>query len=119
MDFTQIYRQTGSLTAFSNGGHFILAAVDDRLIIRRVDSFVITRSWLIDSTPITHIGWSFDSELVFGACAKRGLVSIFKMRDESWNARIEAGAEGLARVEWSPDGRSILCFSEWGVSDLI
>lgn len=114
MDFTQLYKQSASLAAFSNGGHFLLAAVHDRLVVRRVDSFHITRTWLVDS-PITHIGWSFDSELVLAACAKRGLVSVFKIRDENWNARIEAGAEGLATVEWSPDGRSILCFSEWGV----
>ncbi|KAG8733960.1 hypothetical protein FRC12_018690 [Ceratobasidium sp. 428] len=37
------------------------------------------------------------------------------MVDEEWNARIEAGAEGLARAEWAPDGRSIVCFSEWGL----
>jgi hypothetical protein len=115
MDFTQIYKHSGSLVAFSNGAHFILVAVLDRLIIRRVDSFLITRSWLINATPITHIGWSFDSELVFGACAKQGIVSVFKIRDENWNARIEAGPEGLAKVQWAPDGRSILCFSEWGV----
>ena len=39
------------------------------------------------------------------------------MEDEEWSARIEAGPEGLAKVEWAPDGRNVLCFSEWGVSD--
>jgi len=38
------------------------------------------------------------------------------MRDEEWSARIEAGTEGLLRAEWAPDGRHVLCFSEWGVS---
>ncbi|CAE6521334.1 unnamed protein product [Rhizoctonia solani] len=37
------------------------------------------------------------------------------MVDPQWNARVEAGAEGLARAEWAPDGRSIICFSEWGL----
>jgi hypothetical protein len=23
---------------------------------------------------------------------------------------------GLVKAEWAPDGRSVLCFSEWGVS---
>jgi hypothetical protein len=41
---------------------------------------------------------------------------VFKMRDEEWRGRIEAGAEGLVKAEWAPDGRTILCFSEWGVS---
>ena len=146
MDFTEIYKQTASLVSFSPGTHFLLTAVQDRLIVRRSDSFQIARTWLVDSTPsptsaalssataagpsslrdrsgdtasgawITHAGWSCDSEYVLGACAKSGVVSVFKLRDETWSARIEAGSEGLVKAEWAPDGRTVLCFSEWGVS---
>ncbi|KAI3615147.1 wd repeat-containing protein 8 [Moniliophthora roreri] len=139
MDFTEIYKQSSNLVAFSPGAHFILTAVHDRIIIRRTDSFQITRTWQIDSSPsqtqsvlgggssnktkatppnnawITHAGWSCDSEYVFAACAKRGAVHVFKLRDEEWSARIDAGAEGLVKAEWAPDGRTILCFSEWGL----
>ncbi|OBZ73284.1 WD repeat-containing protein WRAP73 [Grifola frondosa] len=136
MDFTEIYKQTASLVAFSPGTHFLLTAVQDRLVVRRSDSFQISRTWLVDTTPphhrrhhllllvacappenawITHAGWSCDSEYVLGACAKRGVVAVFKLRDEDWSARIEAGAEGLVKAEWAPDGRSVLCFSEWGL----
>ena len=150
MDFTEIYNQTASLVYFSPGTHFLLTAVEDRLIVRRSDSFQIARTWLVDPTPsptatalsaaggpgpssiaarerereksggeggwITHAGWSCDSEYVLGACAKAGVVQVFKLRDEAWTARIEAGAEGLVKAEWAPDGRTVLCFSEWGVS---
>lgn len=145
MDFTEIYKQTASLVAFSPGTHFLLTAVQDRLIVRRSDSFQIARTWLVDTTPsptsaalgvgtagpaalrdrtgdsssnawISHAGWSCDSEYVLGACAKTGVVCVFKLRDETWNARIEAGSEGLVKAEWAPDGRTVLCFSEWGVS---
>ncbi|KAJ8083896.1 hypothetical protein PM082_002662 [Marasmius tenuissimus] len=138
MDFTEIYKQSSNLVSFSPGAHFILIAVQDRLIIRRSDSFQITRTWQLDSSPsptsatlnsqssqrskqpstanncITHAGWSYDSEYVFAASAKRGVVHVLQLRDENWNARIDAGAEGLVKAEWAPDGRSILCFSEWG-----
>ncbi|KAI0819785.1 YVTN repeat-like/Quino protein amine dehydrogenase [Trametes gibbosa] len=139
MDFTEIYKQTASLVAFSPGTHFLLTAAQDRLIIRRSDSFEIARSWLVDTSPsltsaalastntkqkgraeeitncITHAAWSCDSEHVLAACTKTGVVSVFKLRDESWTARIEAGAEGLVKAEWAPDGRTVLCFSEWGL----
>ena len=137
MDFTEIYKQTSSLVAFSSGAHFILTAVQDRLIVRRADTFQITRTWLLDNSPsptqavlskpkphststsmenwITHIGWSRDSEYLLGACAKKGVVHVVKLRDEQWSARIESGAEGLVKAEWAPDGRTVLCFSEWGV----
>jgi hypothetical protein len=116
MDFTEIYRQTSSLVAFSPGTHFILTAVQDRLIVRRSETFQITRTWLPDSSPspthialsssvkgkataqndswITHIGWAADSEYLLAAGAKRGVVHVFKLRDEEWSARIDAGAEG-------------------------
>lgn len=158
MDFTEIYRQSSSLVAFSPGGHFILTAVEDRVIVRRTDTFQITRTWLVDASPsptnvffsskslskaksssgpisdgwVTHCGWSCDSEYIFAAFANVGVVHILKLRDETWSGRIEAGTEGdyqhvapvlvcilnrtgLTKAEWAPDGRTILCFSEWGV----
>lgn len=119
MDFTELFRQSTSLVAFSPGTHFLLAAVQDRLIVRRSETFQIARTWLPDATPapvqtvlsgpstrarpasgassdswITHIGWSCDSEYILATCAKRGVVHVFKLQDEDWSARIDAGAEG-------------------------
>lgn len=120
MDFTEIYKQSSSLVAFSPGAQFILTAVQDRLIVRRTDTLQITRTWLIDAsrsptqaslttfkskptasntnTPseawVSHVGWSCDSEFILAACAKRGVVHILKLRDEEWSGRIDSGAEG-------------------------
>ncbi|KAG6336125.1 hypothetical protein ID866_2963 [Astraeus odoratus] len=137
MDFTEIYKQSGNLVYFSPGAHFILNAVEDVLIVRRTDTLQITCTWtlgppsqtasaLSSSRPqssaasvpsqlISHAGWSCDSEYLFAASAKGGVVQVFKLRDEDWSARIETGAEGLIKAEWAPDGRHILCFSEWGL----
>jgi len=141
MDFTEIYEQSGNLVYFSPGAHFILNSLDDVLIVRRADTLLITHTWTIghpsetatilsSSRPqlpatasfhqwISHAGWSCDSEYIFAASVKGGIVRVFKLRDEEWNARIETGAEGLTKAEWAPDGRHILCFSEWGVSLLL
>ena len=125
MDFTELYRQSASLVTFSPGAHFLLTAVQDRVIVRRTDTFQITRTWLVDGTQnptqaalfsrssqkqraqappgsasgavdswITHLGWSCDSEYILAACAKQGVVHLLKLRDEEWNGRIDAGAEG-------------------------
>lgn len=138
MDFTEIYKQTSGLVAFSPGAHFILTAVQDRVIVRRADTFQITRTWLLDASPsptklvlntkskpnapaaiaISHIGWSCDSEYILAGCASKGVVNVLKLRDEEWSARIDSGAEGLVKAEWAPDGRNVLCFSEWGVRRL-
>lgn len=127
MDFTEIYKQSANLVSFSPGAHFILNAVEDVLVVRRTDTLQINRTWTITPSArttteqdrwISHAGWSCDSEYLFAASAKSGILQVFKLRDETWTARIETGAEGLVKAEWAPDGRNILCFSEWGVSKL-
>ncbi|KAI5122576.1 hypothetical protein M0805_004793 [Coniferiporia weirii] len=143
MDYTELYQQSGGLVAFSNGAHWVANAIHDRLVVRRADTFQITRAWHVDVSPspsnasfvsgtnrhsavtqsasssadtlITHIAWSADSEYLIAVCARNGIVNVYKMRDDDWSARIEAGVEGLVRAEWAPDGRNILCFSEWGL----
>ncbi|KAJ6604531.1 quinon protein alcohol dehydrogenase-like superfamily [Mycena vulgaris] len=132
MDFTEVYH-SGPIS-FSPGAHLILTAIQDRLVLRRADTFQILQTWLLDAsaTPtqaltsakakgglpdnsISHIGWSCDSEYVLAASAKRGVVHVYKVQDENWTARIESGAEGLVKAEWAPDGRTVLCFSQWGL----
>ncbi|KAJ3734718.1 WD repeat-containing protein 8 [Lentinula guzmanii] len=140
MDFTELYKHSGSLVSFSPGAHFVLNAVQDRVIIRKTDSFQISRTWVIDPTPsesialfnkqatkttrhlaesksstISHASWSSDSEYILAASVKGGFVQVFKLRDEEWTARIACGAEGLVKAVWAPDGRTILCFSDWGL----
>jgi len=136
MDFTDLYRHTNAQVAFSPGRHFILTAINDRIVVRKSSTFTITASFQADLTPsttvsvlagkpsaklfaaeasITQCTWSPDSEYILAACPRRGIVNIFALRDTTWNARIEAGVEGLVRAEWAPDSRHILCFSEFGV----
>ncbi|KAK7694908.1 hypothetical protein QCA50_002096 [Cerrena zonata] len=140
MDFTEIFKQTSGIVAFSPGTRFILTAIHDRLVIRQADTLQITRSWQIptEAAPlqssskgsnvvkstnqsnqsemvISHASWSCDSEYILAACAKRGTIDVFKLRDESWNSRITVGAEGLTKAEWAPDGRTIVCFSAWAL----
>jgi hypothetical protein len=136
MDFTDLYRHTHAQASFSPGRHFILTAINDRIVVRKSSTFTITASFQADLTPsttssvlagkpsaklfaaeasITQCTWSPDSEYILAACPRRGIVNIFALRDTTWNARIEAGVEGLVRAEWAPDSRHIFCFSQFGV----
>ncbi|EJT97786.1 WD repeat-containing protein 8 [Dacryopinax primogenitus] len=71
------------------------------------------------SGGITAIGWSEDEEYVLACLAGRGVVEVRSAREgegeETWEAGIEAGAEGLVRAEFALDARNILCWSEWGL----
>ena len=128
MDFTEVYPvASGSkdLVVFSPGGHFILSAVQDRLIVRRADTLQITRHWKLNlsatatntvlpppkgqatgnssETQITQIGWSADSEYLIGVCSRLGIVHVFKMRDENWNCQVDAGTEGAELCSQAPE----------------
>ncbi len=116
MDFTEIYKQSASLVAFSPAGNLILTAAQDRLIVRRTDTFQIVRTSAIDASPspnnaslpqqkalpgdnrITHAAWSSDSEYMLAACARKGVVHVYKLHDEKWHARVDAGAEGASSM---------------------
>ena len=126
MDLSEPYPHSSSLVSFSPGAQFILTALHDSLLIRRSDTLRISRTWTLDASPsptnaliaaaakskpaaaatiaaitdssITHIGWSCDSEYILAACTKRGTVHVFKLRDEEWSSRIDAGAEGKCQV---------------------
>ena len=123
MDFTEAYPHSCALVSFSPGAQFILTALHDSLIIRRSDTLGISREWTVHPSPsptnativaalqskpasaaaiasltdssVTHVGWSCDSEYILAACAKRGTVHVFKLRDEQWSSRIDVGAEGI------------------------
>jgi WD40 repeat protein len=122
MDFTEIYPQSSNLVAYSPGNQFLLTARENKLIIRRAQTLQITHVWQLTNTSdalsepqITQLGWSCDSEYVSAVCANDNFVSVHKLRDESWCARIDAGVEGLSKAHWAPDGRTLLCFSDWSL----
>lgn len=139
MDFTDIYQAKAA--AFSPDGRRVLAISDDRVILRQVDTFQITHTWQIGPSTKSHskggassstsgassrstakseivqCAWSCDSRYVL---ASRGaLIQVFDVLDKDWNASIQIGVEGLTRAIWAPDGRNILCFSEWGVGERV
>lgn len=135
MEFTELYSCSYHLIAFSPGAHFIINFNENRLILRRADSFEVVRIWpvtleslpthltgLIDTAVascdsiITNIRWCPNSEYVLASSTKLGFVNIYGIRDEEYFASIVAGAEGLVKAEWTPDGRSVICFSDMGVS---
>lgn len=62
--------------------------------------------------------WSCDSRYILAADCKATppQVQVFDIDDKDWSASIQIGIEGLTRAVWAPDGRTILCFSEWAVS---
>ncbi|KAG9286963.1 hypothetical protein G9A89_001201 [Geosiphon pyriformis] len=112
MDFTELYKQSLYLSQFSPNGQFLATAYRNKLVIR--DSNTLEVIVIHTSAEIIQsIAWSPDSELLLAGCFKSGAVYIWGVYDEEWNAKIEEGTVGLTNAKWSPDGRSVLCFSDF------
>jgi len=114
MDFTELYKQTSNLCIFSPNGLYIAIAVQHRLVIRDAESLQIIQLFsCIDN--IQSIEWSQDSEYILCASFKLGVIQVWSLSDQEWTAKINEGVVGLTRVQWAPDGRQIISFSDFKI----
>ncbi|KAI9014635.1 hypothetical protein BC832DRAFT_589137 [Gaertneriomyces semiglobifer] len=112
MDFTELYKQSATLCRFSPNGQYLATAVQFRLVIRDADSLEILQ--LFTCTDIIQdVSWSPDSELILCASYKLGHIQVWSMKDEAWTAKISEGLGGLTNVQWAPDARHIMSFSDF------
>jgi len=96
MDFTELYRQSASLVAFSPGAQFILTAIQDRIIVRRTDTFQITRTWLVDNSPSpTYVAFSSKSNST-------------KQSPQLSNSSASQSEAWITHIGWSCDSEYIL-----------
>lgn len=145
MDFTEVYKANAAL--FSPDCRYVLVVADSRVVVRQANTFQITHTWPLESIPTmtssngagssrtvasandtVQCGWSTDSRYLFAATPSgqgkdarnaAPCVQVFDVLDKKWSATISIGVEGLSKCIWAPDGRSLLCFSEWGVSAVV
>lgn len=111
-EFTEIYKQSGSLCRFSPNGEYIATAVQQRLVIRDTHSLQILQ--LFNCTDsIQEIEWACDSDLILVASYKLGTFQVWSLEDEKWTAQIDEGIVGCSLVKFAPDGRHILSFSDF------
>ncbi|KAG5462395.1 MAG: hypothetical protein BJ554DRAFT_5286 [Olpidium bornovanus] len=114
LDFTDVYKQSSGLCAFSPDGRHIATAVLYRLVVRDAETLQIVH--LFTCTDLVQaVDWSADSRLVLCASFKLGAVNVWSLEDASWSAKIDEGAAGLTSVRFAPDGRHVLCFSDFQV----
>jgi WD40 repeat protein len=115
-DFTEVFKQTQGLVSFSPNGEYLATAVQQRLVIRESQSLQILQ--LFNCTDlIQHVSWSQGSDLILVASYKLGIFQVFSLEDEEWTGKVDEGILGCSKVLWAPDGRNILSFSEYQVSE--
>ncbi|KAJ3294247.1 WD repeat-containing protein wrap73 [Borealophlyctis nickersoniae] len=112
MDFTELYKQSHSLCKFSPNGLYLATAVQFRVVIRDSETLQILHLFTC-TDHVQQVAWAPDSDLVLCASFKLGLIQVFSLRDEGWTAKIDEGVAGCTAVEWTPDARHLLSFSDF------
>jgi len=114
MDFTELYKQSSNLCLLPPNGLYIATAVKQRLVIRNAESLQIIQLFsCIDN--IQSIEWSKDSQYILCASYKLGVIQVWCLSDQEWTAKINENVVGLTRVQWAPDGRHIISFSDFNI----
>ena len=118
VDFSDVFKQSSKLVAWSPDGTLVAAAVGQRLAIRLPDPATRTLQIVhlhMNKETIEHIEWSCDGQYVLCAMYAKGLVQIWSIDDPDWTCRINEGIAGLVSARWSPDGRHILTTSDFSL----
>eukprot|EP00842_Homolaphlyctis_polyrhiza_P006033 jgi/Hompol1/6430/HPOL_002895-RA len=111
-DFSEIFKQSGSLCRFSPNGEHFAVVLEHRLFVRNTETLQIVALFkCLDS--IQDIGWSPDSCYLFCVSFRLATIQLFSIQDESWTAQIDEGLAGCVAVRWTPDGRHLMSFSDF------
>ncbi|CAG8613225.1 1384_t:CDS:10 [Paraglomus brasilianum] len=112
MEFSDFYKHSSYLTKFSPDGLYIATVYQNRLAVRDSITLKVLNVNQSDAA-IEHVNWSPDSHFFLAASYTAGTVYIGCIGENSWSAVIEEGTAGLKHARWTPDGRGIMCFSDF------
>ncbi|CAG8434081.1 5284_t:CDS:2 [Diversispora eburnea] len=112
MDFTELYKHSLNLCKFSPDLKYIATAFENVVIVRDTETFQ-NKLEFVKNFRFQCIEWSSDSTLLLAANFNSGKIIIRDVNNPSWKKIIKEGPAGLLNVKWNPDGRSVMCFSDF------
>lgn len=106
---------TGTLSCLSPNGQLLAHTAGPKLIVRKTYSpgEVVNVYACLDK--VEKIEFSPDSEYVLVALYTRNAIQVFSVKDAEWKCRINEGVAGVVAATWTPDSRSILTESDFGI----
>ena len=114
MNFSELFKQSQSLSKFSPDGQYIVSCVSYKVIVRSTESLQILRLYTC-MDAVQHVEWSSDSGFVLCAMYKRGICQVWSIDQPDWTCKIDEGSAGLIHAQWSPDGRHVLTTADFNL----
>ena len=105
---------SGSQVILSPQGNHLASIVGSRLMIK--DTLTLETLHVFSCIDrIEKVDFSPDSCYVYCAMLNRAAVQAFSLVDPEWKCRINEGLAGLINVAWTPDSRSLITESDFGI----
>jgi WD40 repeat protein len=106
---------TGTMSCLSPNGLYVAHTSGSKLVVRKANSpgEVINVYQSLDK--IEKIDFSPDSAYILCALFTRNAVQVFSVKDIEWKCRINEGVAGVISASWSPDSRSVITESDFGI----
>ncbi|XP_029040069.1 WD repeat-containing protein WRAP73-like [Osmia bicornis bicornis] len=107
-------RVNNQLCYFSIDGQFFAVAYQANLIIKSSKTAATVHSFIFPSI-IEYLEWSKNSEYIVCANIKKAIIQVYSIYYPEWRFKLTEGSDGLESVNWSPDSRHILTFSDFNI----
>jgi WD40 repeat protein len=83
-------------------------------MIRNFEDFTVFTNYIcVDK--IDYFAFSPDSCYILCAMNARNAIQVFSLADKEWKCRINESVAGMVYVTWSPDSRSVVSLSDFGI----
>jgi WD40 repeat protein len=113
MELSEPFKHSGA-AVFSPNGQYIATTVLHRVIVRDALSLNILQLFSCQDF-VSDLAWAPDSNVLAVMVPKLSAVVCFSMSIPDWTAKISEGIAGVKSMEWSPDSRHLLIFTDFRV----
>ncbi len=104
----------GAQSILSKSSEFIASVSGSRLTVRLSTTLEIAQIFqCIDK--IESFEFSPDSSFIYCAQYSRNAIQVFSLADKDFKCRINEGVAGMVNSWWSPDSRTLIVESDFGI----
>ncbi|KAK9795231.1 hypothetical protein WJX73_008078 [Symbiochloris irregularis] len=114
MEFSEAFEYSGCTPSVSPDGTYLAAPLGQRLIVRNLQTLRV--EYLFTCVDrICQLQWCGDSSKLLCRLHGRAVLQVWSLAQPEWECKINQGVAGAAAALWSPDGRSVLVASDFGI----
>jgi hypothetical protein len=105
---------SGTHAILSPNSEFVSSVAGSKVTLRSAQTLEVTHIFqCVDK--IDRIEVSPDNCYILCALFSRSVIQVFSLVDKDWKCRISEGVAGIINAYWTPDSRSVIAESDFGI----